>query len=65
MALVVTDTEYRNSHGAAPKGRGGWGFKLDNTDVEFWHNGTFSEARAALRRHVGRVDGTAYWVVLP
>lgn len=53
----VDTREYRRSHMAEPRGRGGWLFRNAVTGEEVCRCGTYTEARRAL--------GGGSWVVLP
>jgi hypothetical protein len=56
-ARTVDTSEYVNSHGRMPRGRGGWIFRNADTGDEVNKNGTYREAKYALAG--GR------WIVLP
>lgn len=53
--VLVDDREYRNNHGASPRGRGSWAFckvdprRLDYLDHVIWQAGLFAEARKAAK----------------
>lgn len=63
--IVIDDREYRRSHINQPRGYGSWGFEREGDGAEFWHTGTLTDARKALRQHVGRVQAEQVWYVLP
>jgi hypothetical protein len=44
-ATTVHTSEFENSHGRAPKGRGGWLFFFEGTEEPLNFNGTFTQAR--------------------
>jgi hypothetical protein len=55
--------EYRNNHGAEPRGRGSWAFALDRegqNDMRWFHQMTYGEAKQAARASFPA--GSLLWV---
>lgn len=68
--------ERHSESGRAPRGQGNWAFcedrhvnRPDYLQFVFWHNGSYSEAKLAARKHFSALyddqRGTLYVVVLP
>lgn len=71
MAVEFTTRQFEAAHGKQPKGCGSWAFcpqqnaNRDNyLDFTFWHNGTYSEAKSAARKHFNKQPGVNVVVVL-
>lgn len=68
--IEFTDAAFLRSHGRAPRGRGSWALQATTADRAFdahlfgpisWHQGTLSEAKAALRA----AGASGLWAILP
>jgi len=74
--IHFNDTEYRFSHGAAPRGRGSWAFSVNRDPINneiFWTPGsmTYTQAKKMARDHYitkigdGHLNGPFVVYVLP
>ena len=57
MATTLNTTEYRFSHGKAPRGRGYWGFQRPQGGDIVWLTGTLTECKRQL--------AGGEWIVCP
>lgn len=48
--IRVDTSEYRFSHGRAPRGFGVWIFQIGNQQESTWLRGTYTETRKAAKR---------------
>ena len=53
-AITVNKNHYIDTHGHAPRGRGGWIFEIGTEQLNF--NGTYSEAVREAKRYAADVD---------
>ena len=52
MTIEFSTSEFEMAHGKRPSGRGSWAFELERGAEPFWHNGLYSEAKAAVRKYL-------------
>lgn len=58
MDIIFDTSEFEWTYGHAPRGRGGWWFSFEG--MEFFHLGTYSEAKAACRKHIREIAPHGY-----
>ena len=58
MTIEFSDSEYRWTYGHGPRGRGGWWFFFEGH--EFFHCGTYSEAKKACREYIKSIAPADY-----
>jgi hypothetical protein len=58
MDIIFETREYTWTYGHAPRGRGNWWFSFEG--MEFSHWGTYSEAKAAVRKHIREIAPHGY-----
>lgn len=56
--VVFLMREYTSEHGRAPRGRGYWGFEFE--DMEYWTQGTLTEAKKACIQHIREIAPQGY-----
>lgn len=63
MSFHVDTDVFVASHGRNPRGHGYWIFNHGTTTATFEHTGTYTEAKAALRRHTRARGMDDYWIL--
>lgn len=58
MYIEFSTRDYLFTYGREPKGRGMWAFFFEGR--EFWHNGTYAEARKACKNHIKEIAPKGY-----